>query len=90
MNYTYNATIQPFIDRGIILIYSAIKGSIDNAKKLIHIGLMSDSLFTGWLDTFYNMSVIPCFNTDRLIIIVYQDKPLELYLTSLHLGLGRF
>ena len=41
MNYTYNATIQP------ILIYSAIKGSIDNAKKLIHIGLMSDSLFTG-------------------------------------------
>ena len=28
MNYTYNATIQPFIDRGIILIYSAIKGSI--------------------------------------------------------------
>lgn len=29
MNYTYNATIQPFIDRGIILIYSAIKGSID-------------------------------------------------------------
>lgn len=47
MNYTYNATIQPFIDRGIILIYSAIKGSIDNAKKLIHIGLMSDSLFTG-------------------------------------------
>ena len=47
MSYTYNATIQPFIDRGIILIYSAIKGSIDNAKKLIHIGLMSDSLFTG-------------------------------------------
>ena len=47
MNYTYNATIQPFIDRGIILIYSAIKGSIDNAKNLIHIGLMSDSLFTG-------------------------------------------
>ena len=47
MNDTYNATIQPFRDRGIILIYSAIKGSIDNAKKLIHIGLMSDSLFTG-------------------------------------------
>ena len=47
VNYTDNATIQPFIDRGIILIYSAIKGSIDNAKKLIHIGLMSDSLFTG-------------------------------------------
>ena len=46
-DFIHVATIQPFIDRGIILIYSAIKGSIDNAKKLIHIGLMSDSLFTG-------------------------------------------